>query len=71
MTALVREASRSAETDASDSRFTFGLIYDVFTLLESHGYQRADDRHTGLAVGLLLRLARAYEGTGEDAAVPL
>jgi hypothetical protein len=48
------------------SRFTFGLICDVFQVLEQHGYQRADDRHTGQAVSLLFRLADVYEGGSED-----
>jgi hypothetical protein len=51
---------------ASDSRFTWGLILDVFDALERHGYRRsADARHIGQAFGLILPLTRAYEGTGE------
>lgn len=43
-------------------RFTFGLINDVFTALEQHGYVKGDDRAVGSAVGVLLRLVSAYEG---------
>jgi hypothetical protein len=43
-------------------RFTFGLIADVFAVLDAHGYQRGDNAHVGRAVGLLLDLAETYEG---------
>ncbi|MDT0303989.1 hypothetical protein [Streptomonospora wellingtoniae] len=49
-----------------DSRFTFGLIADVTTVLESHGYHRPDDasgnRALGSAVATLARLCADYEG---------
>lgn len=45
-----------------DTRFTFGLIADVFAALERHGYRRCDNAHTGSAVGILMDLAQTYEG---------
>jgi hypothetical protein len=50
-----------------DPRFTWGLIIDVLDVLERHGYRKGDDQHTGRAIGMLLRLAATYEGTGQDA----
>jgi hypothetical protein len=47
----------------SDDRFTSGLILDVLEVLERHGYHRYDSRHTGQAVGAILDLAYAYDGT--------
>ncbi|MBA9001988.1 hypothetical protein [Thermomonospora cellulosilytica] len=57
-----------------DSRFTVGLIYDVFQVLERHGYQRPVDendrnRATGRSAAALLRLVRAFEGITEDGAL--
>jgi hypothetical protein len=49
----------------SDSRFTWGLIIDVFDVLKRHGYESGDGQHTGQAIGLLTTLTRVYEGTGE------
>lgn len=46
----------------SDSRFTWGLIIDVFDLLERYGYRRGDDQQTGQAIGLLTRLVGVFEG---------
>jgi hypothetical protein len=49
-----------------DPRFTMGLIYDVFRVLEAHGYRRPDRESslaTADAVVALLRLVRAFEGT--------
>jgi hypothetical protein len=50
-----------------DPRFTYGLIYDVFTVLEEHGYSRPSDenesnRATGAALVALLQLVREFEG---------
>lgn len=47
----------------SDDRFTSGMILDVLEVLERHGYHRYDRRHTGQAVGAILDLAYAYDGT--------
>jgi hypothetical protein len=54
-----------APDPATDARMTWGLIIDLLDVLERHGYHRADSRHTGQAVGLILPMVRAY--TGEDA----
>jgi hypothetical protein len=56
----------SAETPGAsrDPRFTWGLIMDVFDVLERHGYRKGDDRHTGRAIGILGDLVETYEGTG-------
>lgn len=48
-----------------DTRFSFGLVADVFGVLEDHGYERLDNAHAGRAVGFLLDLVAAYEGKGE------
>ncbi len=48
-----------------DSRMTWGLVIDVLGVLDRHGYQRADNTHTGRAIGLLFDLARVYEGSRE------
>ena len=52
----------------SDGRMTWGLIIDVFGVLERHGYRKLDNQHTGQAVGVIFDLARVYEGTGEHTA---
>ena len=49
----------------SDGRMTWGLIIDVFGVLERHGYRKLDNQHTGQAVGVIFDLARVYEGTGQ------
>ena len=54
----------SAETSVPE-RFNFGLIGDVFTVLEAHGYQRGDDAHIGRTIGLLMDLVETYEGRNE------
>jgi hypothetical protein len=47
----------------SDDRLTTGLILDILDVLERHGYQRYDNRHTGQAIGAILDLAYVYDGT--------
>jgi hypothetical protein len=32
---------------SSDDRFTWGFIFDVFDVLERHGYHKYDNQHTG------------------------
>jgi hypothetical protein len=49
----------------SDDRFTWGLIVDVFDVLERHGYHKYDNQHTGRAFGMIRDLAYVYEGTRE------
>ena len=53
-------------TGAGDARFTWGLVIEVFDVLERHGYRKGDDRHTGRAVGMLAALVAIYEQTGQD-----
>ena len=53
-------------TGADDARFTWGLVIEVFDVLERHGYRKGDDQHTGQAVGMLATLAATYEQTGQD-----
>ncbi len=48
-----------------DHRHTWELIIDVLDVLDKHGYHRADDQHTGRAVGLIGDLAHIYEGKQE------
>jgi hypothetical protein len=45
-----------------DDRFTWGLISDVFGVLERHGYHRHDNQHTGQALEGIFDLAYVYEG---------
>ena len=49
----------------SDDRFTWGLILDVFDVLERHGYHQYDNQHTGRAFGMIRDLASVYEGARE------
>jgi hypothetical protein len=53
---------------SGDRRHNWGLIIDVLDVLEQHGYHKADDQHTGRAVGLIGDLARIYEGAQETPA---
>lgn len=46
-----------------DKRFTNGLIVDVVSALEKHGYKNTDVRAMGQFVGGLLELAQTFEGT--------
>jgi hypothetical protein len=46
-----------------DNRMTWGFIFEVFDVLERHGYHRSDNQHTGQAVGLLGDLVHVYQGT--------
>lgn len=48
-----------------DTRFNFGLIADVFDVLEKHGYHRSDNASTGRSLGVLLDLVKTYEGASE------
>ena len=50
---------------SSDDRFTWGLIVDVFDVLERHGYHKYDNQHTGRAFGMIRDLAYVYEGARE------
>jgi hypothetical protein len=47
----------------SDDRMTWGLIRDMFDVLERHGYRRHDKQHTAQAIGVIFDLASLYEGT--------
>lgn len=49
----------------NDDRFTFGLVFDIFGVLERHGYHQSDNRHTGQALVAIYHLAYAYDGTQE------
>lgn len=50
---------------SDDKRFTNGLIFDVVTALEKHGYKNTDVRAMGRFVGDLLELTQTFEGTPE------
>jgi hypothetical protein len=41
------------------------VIIGVLDVLERHGFHKADDQHTGQAVGLIGKLARVYAGGDE------
>lgn len=49
----------------SDERFTNGLIFDVVSALEKHGYKNTSVRAMGQFVGDLLKLAQTFESTPE------
>lgn len=49
----------------SDQRFTIGLVDDVFTVLEKHGYQCTANEDRGHAVEVLGQLVTAHEGADE------
>jgi hypothetical protein len=55
----------------SDDRFTWGLIVDVFDVLERHGYHKYDNQHTGRAFGMIRDLAYVYEGARETHPSPV
>ena len=62
-------ATPAADSGADDprARFTAGLLFDVFAVLEKHGFeqpteQQARNRATGAALGALLRLVEIFEG---------
>jgi hypothetical protein len=47
----------------SDDRMTWGLIAEVFHVLERHGYHQHDNHQASQAVDVIGDLARIYEGT--------
>jgi hypothetical protein len=52
-----------SEPTPGDPHFSWGLIIDVFDVLEQHGYRRGTDSDVGLAVVLVRKLAVTYNGT--------
>ena len=40
----------------------WGLVVDVFDVLERAGYHRGDDQHVGRAIGMLYDLVAVYQG---------
>jgi hypothetical protein len=55
----------------SDHRITWGLIHEVLSALERHGYHKHDNQHTGQAIGVIFDLAHTYEGTRESRPGPV
>lgn len=55
---------RCRGAEENDPRFTAGLLCDVFTVLEEHGYTRPAGDKTALADALcaVRALVRAFEG---------
>jgi hypothetical protein len=47
----------------SDDRMNWGLIAEVFHVLERHGYRQHDNHHTSQAVDVIGDLAHIYQGT--------
>lgn len=60
---LVGQAAREVGEQLAADRFTWGLILDVFRVLNEHGYIRGSNGDIGHAVGVLMDLVKAYEGT--------
>lgn len=64
-TALYHRASAYTApfvVEPEDARFTNGLVFDAFSLLDAHGYVAGGDRCLADAMVKLLALVRAYEG---------
>lgn len=50
-----------------DSRFTAGLLFDVFEVLEKHGYRKKlNNAGHARALLLLLELVMLFEGQSEN-----
>jgi hypothetical protein len=47
----------------SDPRMSWDLVFEVFDVLDRHGYHERDDHHGGVAVGMIFDLTRVYEGS--------
>jgi hypothetical protein len=58
---LPHRVAESVPQQAS-RHLTWGLVIEVFDILERHGYRKASDGAGGRASGLLLDLVDAYEG---------
>ncbi|MCW2912411.1 MAG: hypothetical protein JWN52_479 [Actinomycetia bacterium] len=59
----MNDRTHAAPPVEGDQRFTHGLIYDVFKVLEAHGYTRPDDsRSTAVAMLALGRPRRGVRG---------
>jgi hypothetical protein len=54
-----------------DHRMTWGLIHEVLSALERHGYHKHDNQHPGQAIGAIFDLAHIYEGTRESRPGPV
>lgn len=57
-------------TDRQRGPITAGLAYDVFNVLDAHGYTRGGDSALGAAIILLGDLIEGYEGRINSARVP-
>lgn len=67
-------AKPEASTDASDPRFTMGLVIDVMAVLEKHGYVKPPGK-AGITANAdvlagLLRLVREFEGRADQPTPP-
>ncbi|MFI7698985.1 hypothetical protein [Nonomuraea sp. NPDC049480] len=52
---------------SSDERFTFGLLHDLYAVLEAHGYRRPNDESTrnraaGRSLSVVLELLNVRRG---------
>jgi hypothetical protein len=59
---------QNSQPGEGDPRFTWGVIIAVLDVLEAAGYRKADDQHTGRAIGLLGDVAEIYAGERDEAA---
>ena len=48
---------------SNDRGMSWDLIFEVFDVLDRHGYRERNDHHGGQAVAMIFDLARVYEGT--------
>jgi hypothetical protein len=65
-TAAVLLAYGGDDGMSGEERFTMGLVIEVLDVLDRHGYRKADDQHTGRAIGLLGDVAKIYAGERDE-----
>jgi hypothetical protein len=61
---MSNESTNTAPPTGYDERFNIGLLYDVFKVLEQHGYQKPEESPGAIGRSLLALgdLVRVFEG---------
>ncbi|WP_199553259.1 hypothetical protein [Streptomyces sp. N35] len=54
--------SENGSVEDAPDRFTMGLMIDIMTVLDQHGYERGAQSTVPRLIGPLADLVRAYEG---------